>query len=93
VDWAKDELLWRLAAAATADFGQRGNAPVGLSLSLKADKLDPAAFVSRVVFGIGGGVHYTGRDDLNLGLELMLLRVPIEGWDTVAYPVNIGIAR
>ena len=92
VEGLSGELRWRLAAAGTVDFGQRGNAPVGVGLSFDVDHLKPSTVETGTAVGVGLGVHYTGRDDLNLGLELRWSRLPLQGWDTTAYPVSFGLA-
>jgi hypothetical protein len=86
-----DEFKWRLAAAGTVDFGQRGNAPVGLALNLEFDRLRPKGFNGEVEASLGLGVYYTGRDDLNLGLEFRKSRLPMKDWDEVSYPASLGL--
>lgn len=85
-----ENLRWRAAVSGTVDFGQRGNAPLGLSLSLDADRLRPQPIQSEYALGIGIGIYYTGREDLNLGLELKGSRLPLENWDKTAYPLSFG---
>jgi hypothetical protein len=87
-----DEVLWRFAASGSADFGQRGNAPVGVQLSLDVDHLKPQTADVKTAIGVGVGVYYTGREDLNLGLEIDWTRWPLQDWDTVVYPVALGMA-
>jgi len=87
-----DDVLWRFAASGSADFGQRGNAPVGVQLSVDVDRLKPQAADVKTAFGVGAGVYYTGREDLNLGLEVDWSRWPLQDWDTVVYPVSFGVA-
>jgi hypothetical protein len=69
-DLRSDELLWRFAGAGSVDFGQRDQAPIGLAIGLDVDRLTPSSLAGSTAFSIGGGVHYTGREDLNLGLEV-----------------------
>jgi hypothetical protein len=82
VEGLSGELRWRLAAAGT----------VGVGLSFDVDHLTPSTVEAGTAVGVGLGVHYTGRDDLNLGLELRWSRLPLQGWDTTAYPVSFGLA-
>jgi hypothetical protein len=89
---ASDEALWRFATAGSFDFGQRGNAPVGLQLSLDVDRLKPQAANIKTSVGIGFGVYYTGREDFNIGFEFQVARWPLENWDTVAYPTSSGLS-
>jgi hypothetical protein len=89
---ADDKALWRFAASGSVDFGQRGNAPVGLLLSLDVDRLKPQAADIKTSVGIGAGVYYTGREDLNLGLEAEVSHWPLEQWDTAAYVIGFGFA-
>ena len=86
------DVLWRFAASGSADFGQHGNAPVGVQLSLDVDRLKPQSADIKTAVDIGVGVYYTGREDLNLGLEIDWSRWPLQNWDTVAYPVSFGVA-
>jgi hypothetical protein len=90
--FAVEDASWRLGGAASVDFGQRGNAPVGLSFNVDADKLTPQAFEGETAVAIGAGVHYTGREDLNLGIEMHVNRLPLAEWDEIAYPVSVGLA-
>lgn len=87
-----NETRWRIAASGSVDFGQRGNAPVGLQLSVDVDRFTPQAADVQTAVGVGFGVYYTGREDLNLGLEAQWSRWPLHGWDTVAYPASYGLA-
>ncbi len=92
VEGISDELRWRFTAAGSVDFGQRGNAPVGLALAFDADRLKPGTMGTTTSVGFGLGVYYTGREDLNLGIEIRGSRLPLQNWDTVAYPMSYGLA-
>jgi hypothetical protein len=92
IDPYDDELRWRVAANGSVDFGQRGNAPVGLSLSVDYDELTAATITAEYVVGAGVGVHYTGREDLNLALELGWSRAPSRESDVVVYPMKFGLS-
>ena len=41
---------------------------------------------------VAGGVYYTGREDLNLGLDIRWTHLPLENWDISIYPITFGIA-
>jgi hypothetical protein len=92
VEGIDESVRWRASLGGSVDFGQRGDAPVGLSLVLDFDRLSLAALEGEDHFGVDVGVHYTGREDLNLGLVLNVSRVPLTDWDEVAYPVRVGAA-
>jgi len=92
VEGISDELRWRVIVAGSVDFGQRGNAPVGLALEFDADRLKPGTMGTDTSLGLGLGVYYTGREDLNLGVEIRGARLPLQNWDTVAYPMSYGLA-
>jgi len=87
-----DDTRWRFAANGSVDFGQRGDYPIGVQLSFDVDRLRPQTADVTTAVGIGFGVYYTGREDLNLGLEMEWSRWPLQGWDTVAYPMSYGLA-
>jgi hypothetical protein len=92
VEGISDELRWRVTVAGSVDFGQRGNAPVSLALEFDADRLKPGTMGTSTSVGLGLGVYYTGREDLNLGVEIRGSRLPLQNWDTVAYPKSYGLA-
>jgi len=92
VEGLSDELRWLFAIAGSVDFGQRGNAPVGLALSFEADRLKPGTMGTSTSLGMGLGVFYTGREDLNLGVEIKGSRLPLQDWDTTVYPMSYGLA-
>jgi hypothetical protein len=58
IDPYKDELRWRLAANGSVDFGQRGNAPVRLSLSVDYDELT-AQTLPRITWWAPVSAHIT----------------------------------
>jgi hypothetical protein len=86
-----DNFKWRLAAAGSVDFGQRGNAPVGLTLGMELDHLEPKSFSSETEASISLGAYYTGRDDLNLGIEFKKSRLPLRDWDEISYPSSLSL--
>ena len=90
-EFAASDNTWRFGGAASLDFGQRGNAPVGFTLAFDVDRLTPQAFASETAFAIGAGVHFTGRNDLNLGLETQIVRLRLRKWEETAYPISLGM--
>jgi hypothetical protein len=92
VEGMSDELRWLFAISGSVDFGQRGNAPVGLTLSFEADRLKPGTMGTSTSLGVGVGVFYTGREDLNLGVEIRGSRLPLQDWDTTVYPMSYGLS-
>lgn len=88
-DARKEDLLWRVAGAASADFGQRGDTPVGLQLSVDIDKLKQrTANTDGAAVFVGLGVYYTGREDFSIGLEGNWGRLPLFDSDVVIHPVS-----
>jgi len=85
------KFVWKAAASYSFDFGQRGGGPVGLSATVLADRLKPAARTNSVAYGVGVGIYYTGRDDLNLGSEFTWSRLPLSNRDIVVHPVSFDI--
>jgi len=92
IDTYEDELRWRVAAGGSVDFGQRGNAPVGLSLEFEYDELGAQLVNGEYSAGIGVGVFYTGREDLNLGVELGGSYIPIRDSDIIVRPMGFGMS-
>jgi len=86
-----DELLWRLAATGTVDFGQNDKAPIGLLLWLDVDRLGPKTIAGGTANAAGIGVFYTGREDLNLGVEIGWSRFRQLTRDITINPVNFAI--
>jgi hypothetical protein len=91
-EFTTDDAHLRLGAMAGFDFGQRGGSPVGVTLNFDVDRLTPQAFEGETALALGLGVHYTGREDLNLGLETQVSRLPLRDWDEIAYPISFGLA-
>ena len=65
---------------------------MGLALAFDADRLKPGTMGTTTSVGFGLGVYYTGREDLNLGIEIRGSRLPLQNWDTVAYPMSYGLS-
>lgn len=86
-----DDVLWRLAATGSVDFGQNDKVPVGLLLWLDVDHLGPKSISGGVSRSLGLGVFYTGREDLNLGLEMSWSRFKQITRDITINPVNFAL--
>jgi len=87
--------VWGAGLAASIDFDQRDQAPLGLLLSVDAtDASNTTAFIEGVAFGVGLSILYTGRDDLNLGAEIKWSRIPLEFNDVDANTIGVaGVLR
>ena len=84
-------LVWGVGMTMSADFGQRGNAPIGLSASVSVDQIEPRTLVAEESLLAGLGVYYTGRDDLNLGVEVEWVRLPLIDPDITVNPVTTSL--
>ena len=59
------------------DFAATGGPPVGLLFSFEVDPIIQAGDdVTERLLGVAGGLFYTGREDLGLGLEVTGVRAP-----------------
>jgi hypothetical protein len=84
--------LWRIGATYSADFGQRGNKPIGLLAYLGADRSSQRVLQADAILEIGLGVYYTGHEDFNIGVEFQGSRMPLQNWDIVVYPSTFTLA-
>jgi hypothetical protein len=91
IDTRDDDVLWRLAGTYSVDFGQRDQAPVGLLIAVDADRLQPKSVAGGTTLSIGGGVLYTGREDINLGLEITWMRFTQALQDVTVYPMSFDL--
>jgi hypothetical protein len=89
-DQVNTDLVWRLAGAYSMDFGQRGQAPIGLLAKVEADRLNQQVATNNATFSVGVGVFYTGREDINIGAELDWSQLPLINRDIVINPFSIN---
>jgi len=87
----REDLAWRLATSGSVDFGQNDKAPVGLLLFLDWDNLTVRSAAAGTAFSLGGGVFYTGREDLNLGLEITWSRFTQVTRDVKINPISFDL--
>jgi hypothetical protein len=91
IETRDDDLLWRLAGTGSVDFGQRDQAPVGLLLTVDIDRLKPKSVAGGTAVAIGGGIFYTGREDINLGLEIHWMRFTQFARDVTIHPMSFDL--
>ena len=83
--------VWKIGASASVDFGQRNQAPVGLLASVEINSssiLDGGG--TEVSTSVGFGVSYTGREDLNVGVDARWSKIPLEYGDATANPITVS---
>lgn len=73
------------------DFGQRGNAPVGLMGSLSYDKLAVTGDNVGATWMAGLEVVYTGREDFALGLQMSFTRTPLQDPDVTLHGRSLNL--
>jgi len=91
IDTRDDDLLWRVAGSGSIDFGQNDKAPIGLLITIDADRLRPRSVAGGTAVGVGFGVLYTGREDLNLGVEGQWSHYPQLTHDVTINPVSFDL--
>ncbi len=60
-------------------------------IAADVDHLSPKSVSGGTAFQIGGGVFYTGREDINLGLEIAWMRFEQALRDVTIYPVSFDL--
>jgi len=86
-----DSFVWKIAGGYSLDLGQRGKVPIGFSGTIEADHLKPLANTNGIAYGSNLGIFYTGRDDLNVGIDLGWVRLPLANRDIVINPFAFNV--
>jgi hypothetical protein len=86
-----EDLLWRIGGTGSIDFGQRDGAPVGLLVAVDIDHMKAQAARLGTAGTIGLGAFYTGREDLNIGVEAAWSRLPLETRDVTVNPMSFAL--
>lgn len=91
IETRDDDMLWRIAGSGSVDFGQNDKAPIALLITMDVDRLRPRPVAGGTAVGVGFGIFYTGREDLNLGIEGQWSHFPQSTHDITINPASFDL--